>query len=95
MQIGIFSFFSGLGLLDHGFESIENVNVLYVSEIQKSFLDAYRFTRNKLGISEPEFGFNQEDIRDNLQEKQISRLKTCLKNAKRKMISLVSFRSLP
>jgi len=82
MKIGLFSFFSGAGFLDFGFESLMDYQVLRVSEINNSFLDAYRYARKQLKIHEPVYGFNQEDIRDSIREKQLMELKSCLAQAK-------------
>ena len=39
MDINIYSFFSGAGFLDLGFEK-EGYNIVYVNEYNKSFLEA-------------------------------------------------------
>jgi DNA (cytosine-5)-methyltransferase 1 len=57
----IFSFFSGAGFLDLGFEH-EGFDVVYVNEIHAPFLKAYKFARQILNVSEPEFGYFQGDI---------------------------------
>ena len=61
MSLKIFSFFSGCGFLDLGFE-LSGYKIEMVNEISKSFLEAYKFSRKKLGLSEPEFGYSNEDI---------------------------------
>lgn len=45
---GVFSFFSGCGLLDLAFED-EDFEILFVNEIQPDFLDAYKYARQKMG----------------------------------------------
>jgi DNA (cytosine-5)-methyltransferase 1 len=52
----IFSFFSGSGLLDLGFESI-GFNVAYVNEIFPPFMQAYRYSRQGLNLPLPEYGY--------------------------------------
>jgi DNA (cytosine-5)-methyltransferase 1 len=52
IKSGVFSFFSGCGLLDLAFED-EDFEILFVNEIQADFLDAYQFTRQKLGRPAP------------------------------------------
>lgn len=58
----IFSFFSGSGFLDLGFEKsgfiIDSVN-----EYSLSFTEAYRYARREMGIPEPRFGYSR-DIND-------------------------------
>jgi DNA (cytosine-5)-methyltransferase 1 len=65
----IFSFFSGSGFLDLGFEK-EGYNVAFVDEISPSFLRAYKYSRNKMGISAPEYGYYNLDINDFLNGKK-------------------------
>ncbi|MET3704156.1 DNA cytosine methyltransferase [Citrobacter sp. UYEF32] len=59
----IFSFFSGSGFLDLGFEA-SGFKVEFVNEYHKPFLEAYKYSRKKLGIPEPKYGYYQGDIRD-------------------------------
>lgn len=63
MSHKIFSFFSGAGFLDYGFES-EGFDVVYVNEYHKPFLDAYKFARKELRISKPEYGYYGGSITD-------------------------------
>lgn len=59
----IFSFFSGAGFLDLGFENA-GFQIGYVNEIHTPFLDAYKHSRQKLGVPKPLFGFHDGDIED-------------------------------
>lgn len=59
----VFSFFSGLGILDLGFHHA-GFNICYVNEINEEFLTAYKYTREKLNISPPEYGYVNCDIQD-------------------------------
>lgn len=59
----IFSFFSGAGFLDLGFENA-GFQIGYVNEIHKPFMDAYKYSRQKLGVPEPLFGFHDGDIEE-------------------------------
>lgn len=68
LNIEIFSFFSGIGFLDFGFER-SNFNIVYVNEIFKPFLDAYKYSRNLLGIKEPTYGYFNGDINHILDKK--------------------------
>ena len=46
MDINIYSFFSGAGFLDLGFEK-EGYNIVYVNEYSKSFMEAYKYSRKQ------------------------------------------------
>ncbi|GHU78964.1 restriction endonuclease subunit M [Clostridia bacterium] len=59
----IFSFFSGSGFLDLGFES-EGFDVAFVNEISLSFLSAYKYSRAKMGMPTPKYGYYNLDIND-------------------------------
>ena len=59
----IFSFFSGSGFLDLGFEK-EGYDVAFVNEISPSFLRAYKYSREKMGLSQPRYGYFNVDIND-------------------------------
>jgi len=52
----LFSLFSGVGLLDLGFEKT-GFSIAYVNEIYPPFLEAYKYSRKKLSINEPFFGY--------------------------------------
>lgn len=67
MQIKLYSFFSGCGLLDLGMEKA-GFEIAMVSEKYKPFLDAYRYSREKMKLVEPEHGYFNEDICDYLKE---------------------------
>lgn len=57
-NISIFSFFSGTGFLDLGFE-LSGFNIAYVSEIHSPFLAAYRYSRQCLNLPSPRYGFQE------------------------------------
>ena len=59
----IFSFFSGSGFLDLGFEN-EGYEIAFVNEISSSFLRAYKHSRTKLGFPVPRYGYFNADIND-------------------------------
>ena len=52
MELRIFSFFSGAGFLDLGFEK-EKYEVVFVNEYSNEFLKAYKFAREKMGMKSP------------------------------------------
>ncbi len=82
-KIGIFSFFSGAGFLDLGFENSGDYKVLFVNEIHKPFMDIYKYSRKKMNIKEPEFGYHVDDIQGYLNGK-LAELKDYYKKAKEK-----------
>lgn len=59
----VFSFFSGAGFLDLGFEKA-GFAIGYVNEVHKPFVEAYKHSRSKLKLPQPEHGFYQGDIAD-------------------------------
>lgn len=59
IPISIFSFFSGSGFLDLGFESA-GFTVNFVNEYSDSFMNAYHYARSKMGIAEPRFGYSKD-----------------------------------
>ncbi|MDQ0049466.1 DNA (cytosine-5)-methyltransferase 1 [Paenibacillus polymyxa] len=61
MNVSIFSFFSGSGFLDLGFEK-SGYKVVEVNEFYKPFLNAYKFSRQKMQIQPPKYGYHAEDI---------------------------------
>lgn len=61
-KINIFSFFSGAGFLDLGFELSGFYNVVYVNEFHKAFNLIYQYARKQMHIAEPKFGHHVEDI---------------------------------
>lgn len=60
-HIKLYSFFSGCGLLDLGMENA-GFDIAMVSEKYEPFLEAYKYSRNKMQLPEPEHGYFNEDI---------------------------------
>jgi len=85
----VFSFFSGAGFLDLGFEQ-SGFEVVFVNELHPPFLTAYRFARKKLGIGIPQFGYFERDIASLLEEKERKRLHLIVTQAKQEH-ALVGF----
>ena len=83
MKIKLFSFFSGCGLLDLGMEQA-GFDISMVSEKYQPFLDAYIYSREKLGMSKPEYGYFNDDICDYLKEN--SMLDTLIQEEKKSSI---------
>ena len=84
MAISLFSFFSGAGLLDLGFEA-EQYNIVFVNEYERSFLDAYIYARQQHYplLREPRYGYHQADIRQYLHGEQQDKLFNHIKREKR------------
>ncbi|HGY9573367.1 DNA cytosine methyltransferase [Vibrio fluvialis] len=57
----IFSFFAGSGFLDLGFE-MSGFHNAFVNEFHSPFLEAYKHSRRKLRLPEPEFGHFLESV---------------------------------
>jgi len=87
---GIFSFFSGAGFLDLGFEKTEGFETVFVNEYHKPFMEIYKSTRKGLNVPEPQFGHSTEDICLFLNGKQAQQLNDNLTSAKSKF-DLVGF----
>lgn len=64
MPIQIFSFFSGVGFLDLGFQNA-GFNISFVDEYDKRFLKAYQYARRK-NHHIPLYGYSHVNIRDYL-----------------------------
>lgn len=65
MKYKIFSFFSGSGFLDLGFEANE-FEVVFVNEFSPAFLSAYQYSRKHLKIKPPQYGCHNTDVRSYL-----------------------------
>ncbi|KZN13940.1 DNA cytosine methyltransferase [Marinomonas sp. TW1] len=59
----IFSFFSGSGFLDLGFEH-SGFKIAMVNEFHEPFLEAYKYSRKHLKLKEPEYGYYLNSIED-------------------------------
>lgn len=66
-KIKLYSFFSGCGLLDLGMEQA-GFDIAMVSEKYEPFLAAYKYSRERMGIEEPEHGYLNDDICDYLRD---------------------------
>ena len=52
MSVALFSFFSGVGMLDLAFER-NQYDIVLVNEYDKRFLEAYQYARLRLGVKPP------------------------------------------
>lgn len=75
-NIDIFSFFSGAGFLDLGFEN-QGYRVVYVNDIHEPFVNAYKYSRSKLSVAPPIYGYDicsiESVLNDSLHTKRISK----------------------
>lgn len=69
MNYSIFSFFSGCGILDLGFE-LAGFEIKLVNEYSPEFLHAYQYARAHMGINTPEYGYANIDINEFLNGKR-------------------------
>lgn len=74
-MISVFSFFSGIGFLDLGFEK-SKFNVVYCNEIFAPFADAYKYSREKMKISLPKYGIDVLGIDELFSTTNSKRLKS-------------------
>ena len=72
--MNLFSFFSGAGFLDLGFELQGNYKILFVNEFQESFNRIYQFSRQKLRLPTPRYGHHVEDITEYVDDTQQTKL---------------------
>lgn len=86
-KMNIFSFFSGAGFLDLGFELSGHFNVVYVNEFHKAFNDVYRYARKKMGIDEPIYGHHVEDITKIIDSEELDILKKQVMKSKDKVLT--------
>lgn len=66
-KLKIFSFFSGCGFLDLGFEK-SGYEIALVNEYFSPFLEAYKYARKKMDIPSPVYGYWNIDINSFLSE---------------------------
>ena len=68
-KLKIFSFFSGAGFLDLGFE-MNGFDIDFVNEFHPAFLNAYKYSRAKMGLRVPKYGYYNGDINVFLSERK-------------------------
>lgn len=67
-SLRIYSFFSGAGFLDLGFET-EGFTIDFVNEYNPSFLEVYKYARKNMNLKKPKYGYYCGDINDLLRGK--------------------------
>ncbi|MFB2778174.1 DNA cytosine methyltransferase [Shewanella mangrovisoli] len=77
----LFSFFSGSGFLDLGFENA-GFEVAFVNEFHPPFLDAYKFTRANMKHKAPIYGYSLNSIEDFLSGNEGLNFSSKVKDAK-------------
>ena len=82
MPINIFSFFSGAGFLDLGFELTNFYKVAYVNEFHRPFNHIYRFARANMGIEEPIYGHFIGDVAQVLEKENIKAFNRLMSQSK-------------
>jgi DNA (cytosine-5)-methyltransferase 1 len=83
MKVKLFSFFSGAGFLDLGFET-EGFPIVFVNEYLPAFLDAYKHSRKALKTPEPEHKYYGGSITDFTKNPILSRrLKELVEDGRR------------
>lgn len=65
----VFSFFSGSGFLDLGFET-NGYDIDLVNEFSPEFMRAYKYSREKMGLRKPRFGYFNIDINEFLGDRK-------------------------
>ena len=60
--MNIFSFFSGAGFLDLGFELEDHYDIVFVNEFHRAFNYVYQFARQNMGLPIPIYGHHVENI---------------------------------
>lgn len=78
----IFSFFSGAGFLDLGFEDA-GFDVAFVNEIDPHFMTAYKYSRLQLKKPIPMYGYHEQSIDEYLDGPQKKKLLTQVNLAKK------------
>jgi len=62
ISLKIFSFFSGCGFLDLGFE-LNGYSMQLADEFSEQFLKAYKYSREKMGLAKPKYGYSNADVK--------------------------------
>lgn len=75
-MIKVYSFFSGIGFLDFGFEKA-GFNIVFVNEINKKFLEAYKFARQNIEVP-PVHGYSDKSADAFLNDKEWEKISDSL-----------------
>lgn len=77
----IFSFFSGSGFLDLGFE-LSGFDVRFVNEFHAPFLSAYKYSRKRMRLTRPQYGYFLDNIEEFVSGKRKVELNRLVTHAK-------------
>ena len=80
-KLKIFSFFSGCGILDLGFENA-GYDIELVNEFYKPFMEAYKYSRERMGIPAPAFGYFNTDVNTFLKGEGRLQMRKMIKEAR-------------
>lgn len=86
-KINIFSFFSGAGFLDLGFEETGHYDIVYVNELHQAFNDIYQHARSCMNIGAPKYGHHISNILEMLQTRNLKQLKSFISESKAEHIT--------
>jgi DNA (cytosine-5)-methyltransferase 1 len=88
----VFSFFAGSGFLDLGFET-NGYEIVYVSEIFKPFMAAYKYSRANLNLPLPEYGYHEGEDGDvnKLIESHANCLNKLLEDCRTESSNIIAF----
>lgn len=89
MSISLFSFFSGVGMLDLAFER-NHYNIVLVNEYSNQFLEAYQYARQQLNIEPPIYGYYEKSAEYFARNRGKRRLNVLMR-AEREKGNLVGF----
>jgi DNA (cytosine-5)-methyltransferase 1 len=78
----VFSFFSGAGFLDLGFEK-SGFEIAFANEINGEFVEGYRHSRRKMGLPLPRYGIACDSIDDHLEPEGAAALKKQIAETRR------------
>lgn len=78
----VFSFFSGAGFLDLGFEK-SGFEIAFANELNPEFVEGYQYSRTKMGLPLPRHGIACDSIDDHLRPKQSAVLKEQINEARK------------
>jgi len=81
MKLSIFSFFSGAGFLDLGFEKT-GFEVVYANEIHPPFNYTYKYSREQLKLPKPRYGYHEGDIKELIEDEGQDSLRTLVNSCK-------------
>lgn len=89
MKISLFSFFSGVGMLDLAFER-NRYSIVLVNENDHRFLNAYQYSRTNLNVAPPIYGYYEKSA-EYFARKNGKRKLMSMMDAERKKGNLVGF----